>query len=69
LKKLQMNEEWLAARKSDDLAKMRDIQSRYQSGTFSQAAMGNRLETPNFKETPMGGYLNGLNGEENQGYD
>jgi protein DGCR14 len=51
LKKLAMNEEWLVARKNDDVARMREIQQRYTNTRDSNSM--NTLATPNFNETPL----------------
>jgi len=52
LKKLAMNEDWLIARKNDDVARMREIQQRYASTRDNNNAY-NTLATPNFNQTPL----------------
>lgn len=47
-----MNEEWLLARKNDDVARMREIQQRYTNTRDGISAM-NTLATPNFNQTPL----------------
>jgi len=54
LKKLAMNEEWLIARKNDDVARMREIQQRYTTTNNSNTNSNpNSLATPNFNQTPL----------------